>query len=197
MKPAKVFGVGLQRTGTTTLGKALSLLGYKHLGYNLNCCNLYRERRTQELLALAEDHDSFEDWPWPLIYEEAYEAYPDAIFILTTRKNGESWLASMVSHASYVAEKRRTDPNCVKTIGVSSFRREVYGYDHPLDNPDHHLSYYRNHNNAVRQFFSDKQGSLVQLCWENGDGWKALCGPLGETVPTGIELPHANKRKIE
>ena len=92
---AKVFGIGLNRTGTTTLGKCLKTLGYKHTSCNaltlLTCkCGDFNRLNT-----LVNSRDSFEDWPYPLFYKYLDEKFPGSKFILTTRKSPEIWLQSL------------------------------------------------------------------------------------------------------
>lgn len=195
MKSVKVFGIGLQRTGTTTLGKALSILGYKTRGFSLDCCNLYRDNKMQDLMKLTRQFDSFNDWPWPLIYKDLFKEYPTAIFILTVRKDEATWLGSMKSHAKYTTKKRQSCPEKVKRIGAKSFRGEIYGYEDPHEYSEHYLDFYRRHNEAVREFFSDNPESLIEVCWENRSDWEQLCHPLGEPVTDTIEFPHVNKRR--
>ena len=80
-------------------------------------------------------------------------------------------------------------------IGNRSFRAEIYGYEHPRENPEHHMAFYHRHIEEVRKFFADKPGALTELCWEQGDQWGQLCEPLEEPIPGDTDFPHVNKRK--
>ena len=101
MKKFKVIGVRFHKTGTKTLGQSLRLLGYNHISFDKNFLLLYYQNETGALLKLMEFYDSFEDWPWPYLYKEAYEKFPESKFILTTRKNEEVWFKSLIWKTFY------------------------------------------------------------------------------------------------
>lgn len=180
MKKNKVIGVGFHKTGTTTLGHSLQLLGYKHISYSREAFLLYHASETSAVLALMTYFDSFEDWPWPLLYQEIYERFPDSKFILTTRINEEIWFASLAGHVN----RGPSEP--------FPYRRYIYGYENPEDNKQAHIETYLQHNQAVREFFADKQGSFLEVCWEKGDGWQELCSFLDQEIPN-LPFPHSNR----
>ena len=194
MKAIKVIGVGLQKTGTTSLCLALRQLGYKHIGYNLNCCDLYRNGNIDALLDVLDQYDPCDDWPWPLFYQSIYEKFPNSKFILTKRISADVWFESFVTHAKKTSDYR-SSRRLEKQIGHKSFRAEIYGYDNPSENRQHHIEFYHRHNKAVSDFFADKPGSLIELCWEKEQGWNNLSGFINEQVPESSIFPHARKRK--
>lgn len=171
-KPTKkVFGVDLNKTGTTTLGESLKILGYNHLSHSKDFTTLYNQTRKSELIDIAKDFDSFEDWPWPLLYEELAVSFPDSKFILTVRKSPDIWLKSLTTH-SY---KLPPDEN---------YHEMVYGYKYPLGHKKYHLDFYNNHNMAVANYFRDQPERLLVLCWEKGSGWNEICNFLEVEVPS-------------
>ena len=107
---SKVFVIGLNKTGTTSLGKALKILGYRHI-----CCHrieliedIIIQKNFDRIYEIADQYDAFEDWPWPLAYRELSQKYPDAKFILTMRKSPEVWFKSLFHHAKlYPSTKHR------------------------------------------------------------------------------------------
>jgi hypothetical protein len=176
--PQKVFGIGLHRTGTSTLGRCLQVLGYNHCSVRRDLLVAYRGGDMARLLAEAEKFDSFEDWPWPLAYRELFEAFGSrARFILTVRKSPEVWLESLKKHSL------RTHPE-------RHCRTLAYGFDYPHGYEAEHVAFYNKHNADVQAFFADKRKALLTVCWENGDGWKELCGFLGFRIPRE-PFPHA------
>ena len=72
----KVVDVGLNKTGTKTLRICLKHWGLKHISCSYEAFTLWRKGDYKALLQWVKDHDSFEDWPWPLIYREIDEAFP-------------------------------------------------------------------------------------------------------------------------
>lgn len=179
MEKQKVIGIGFHKTGTTTLGECLQELGYNHISCSKEAFVLYEASEYSTLLRLMDFFDSFEDWPWPFVYEEAFEKYPDAKFVLTTRRNEDAWFNSLSKHVMRPVAQR------------FNYREHIYGHQDPFKNKSTYINKYLQHNQSVRDFFSDKPGSLIEVCWENGDGWKELCAFLGHNIPS-IPFPHRN-----
>lgn len=175
----KIVGIGMNKTGTTTLSVCLTYLGYRHLSCHRPSFERLCDGDTEAVLRTMERYDSFEDWPWPLMYREIDRRFPDARFILTTRKDPDTWFQSLCRYAA------RTGP--------TDYRRHVYGHALPDGHRDDHVRVYVEHNEAVRRHFRDRPHKLLELCWELGDGWPELCGFLGVAAPAR-RLPHANRR---
>lgn len=178
----KVFGVGLNKTGTTTLGRALEVLGYKnHIGYDLDALIQFKDQDWVQLFKTIDQFEVFEDWPWPLMYKEIFAVYPNAKFILTVRKSSSVWYESLCKHAM--------------KSGPTRARELVYGYSMPQDFPEEHMRFYENHNQSVRRFFADNAPEQCkEVCWEDGDGWKEICQFLGCPLPRA-RFPHINSSK--
>lgn len=177
----KVFGIGLNKTGTTTLGQCLRMLGYDHVGTRRELLVDLREGRMDRIFAVADAHDAFEDWPWPLAYREFHARYgDDARFILTVRRSPDAWLKSLKKHS-------------LITSPTGHCRGLAYGPDYPFGHEAEYLAFYERHNREVVDHFRDAGAShqLITLCWENGDGWPELCDFLGDPVPDAA-FPHAN-----
>ena len=54
----KVFGVGLQKTGTTTLGECFKMLGYKHLSYSRKAAWYIRTQQYEKFQKLTNEYAS-------------------------------------------------------------------------------------------------------------------------------------------
>lgn len=175
----KVFGVGYHKTGTTTLRACLEELGFSHVGYRRDLLRKVERGETDEVVAVMDRYDSCQDWPWALLFRELDRRYPDARFVLTTRRDSATWLDSLRKHA---ARK-----------GPSEARRIVYGHAMPDGAEALHVERYEAHNRAVREWFADRPDRLLEVCWETGSGWAELCGFLGRPVPDA-PLPHRNAR---
>ncbi len=181
----KVLGVGMGKTGTTTLCVCLRKLGYRHLTWRRGTYErLLLERDTAEMHRLMDEYDSFDDSPWCSLYREMDERYPDAKYVLTRRRSPEAWFGSLVSHHARSTEGHLANP---------AVPLHKYGTTRPLEDPARTMAVYENHNRAVREYFADRPGKLLEVCWEEGDGWKELCGFLGTDIPD-LPFPHANKR---
>ena len=173
----KIFGIGMMKTGTSTLSACLTELGYHHAPYTPKLLRQIKQNDYAQVPLHIAQYDSFDDHPWPSVYPWLDENYPDSKFILTTRKDSETWYRSISQHA-----KRR---------GPTIERKLVYGYAMPQWDKASHIAQYEAHNEAVQAYFADWPDKLLVLCWENGDGWGELCRFLGHEVAKR-PLPHAN-----
>jgi len=177
----KIFGIGLNKTGTTSLGKVLDILGYNnHTSYNLKLIEDWKSNNFDEIIKVACNNNNFEDWPWPLLYRELYFKFPNSKFILTTRLNSEIWFKSLEKHA--------------QITGPTPARKLIYGYYLPINNKAEHISFYNDHNREVHDFFSGKEKNrFLPVCWENGDSWEKICNFLNRPIPKNVPFPHLNK----
>lgn len=175
----KVVGIGLNKTGTKTLGDCLKAWGLRHLSFSAEAFDQWVRGDVEAVLALAAGHDSFEDWPWPLLYRELDQRFPGSRFILTRRRSAQVWFDSICGHAE------RTGP--------TRFRERVYGHAMPQGHAERYIAVYDAHLQAVRRHFADRPGDLLEVCWEEGDGWERLGAFLGRTPPPGMPFPHKNK----
>ena len=176
----KVFGIGLNRTGTSTLGACLKHFGLNHISMDRNSFEKYKKRDFGSLFETIEKFDSFEDWPWALIYKEVDEKFPYCKFILTARKTPETWFKSLCRHADFT--------------GPTEYRKHIYGFAMPHKHKQHHLDFYNKHISDVTDYFKNRPEKLLIICWENGDGWEKLSSFLGFEHPD-FPLPHLNKRR--
>lgn len=176
----KVFGIGCPKTGTKTLGEALSLMGFKGVSWDLHLFRDVLAGRIQGAMECARYFDAFDDLPWCLLYRELDAAFPGSKFILTVRKDSETWLKSFQDHAVLAHGALLSDDGSRAEYGVLRdplFPEGVRGYEA--------------HNAAVQAYFRDRPGTLLTLCWEEGHGWKELAGFLGLPIPDA-PFPHAN-----
>lgn len=177
---ARVFGIGLNKTGTSTLGACGAILGYRCSSCDRALLeDVVRRRDLARLRQVAAGHDLFEDWPWPLVYREMDALFPGSRFILTVRRSAEAWLDSLLRHSL------RTHPwrHC---------RKLAYGYHFPHRHRQAFLDFYRRHNQAARDYFHGRPGDFLEVCWEDGDGWDKLCGFLQQPLPAA-PFPHVNR----
>lgn len=175
----RVIGIGLNKTGTTSLGKALENLGYKdHISFDWPATKQWSEGNIQPVLEKAKDYNNFEDWPWPMLYKELYDEFEDSKFILTKRATPEEWYDSLCRHAV--------------STGPTEFRKTIYGYYMPHDFKEEHLKFYNDHNDRVIKFF-DKHApeKLLVISFSDGNNWEKICDFLGKDIPK-VEFPFLN-----
>ncbi len=178
-RPGKILGVGLNKTGTKTLRSYFREWGLRHRTYDLDAFHRWRRGEIEALLDEMEDFDSFEDWPWPLMYREIDERFPDARFVLTVRRDADTWYRSLCKMAVRIGPMRDFEPH-------------IYGYAMPHGHRDEHVAIYHAHNEAVEAHFRDRPGKLLRICWEEGDDGRRLADFLGLPHPETATL-HTNR----
>jgi hypothetical protein len=102
----KVICVGLNKTGTTSLSKNMSILGYNTLSYPyydyLRRTTIKDKTYNVEILIENTDINFFDDIPfsYPLISKKIIEKYPNCRYVLSKRENSEKWVKSFINHYS-------------------------------------------------------------------------------------------------
>lgn len=174
----KVFCIGFHKTGTTSLGLGLEMLGYSVTGPN----GVHDQNISQNVYdmayALVEQYDAFQDNPWPVLYRGLDTRYPGSKFILTVRPSA-TWIASQVAHFG-----TRETP----------MRTWIYGKGSPMGNEKLYVERFERHNREVLSHFKGRTDDFLLMDLAAGDGWQKLCPFLGKAVPTA-PFPHANTSK--
>jgi hypothetical protein len=177
----KIIGVGLQRTGTSSLREAFKRLGYNTMpvwGWLDRFENtIPYECAVGDSRRLLMKYDAIANVPVTLCYREIDASYPGCKFILTTRRDEERWLNSLIAFFG-----GRNWPEI----------RMVFGVDADLKYRETILSRYRQHNAAVREYFSGRPESLLEMDVTRGDGWLELCRFLGREQPGASPFPRSN-----
>jgi len=183
----KVFGVGMFRTGTTSLGLALQRLGYRatHKFWNqlprlapyFDLDTRKFEPLAQEIRARAERFNAFSDAPWLYLYRELDEWYPGSRFILTLRSSSEAVVKSEFAHweRAYVMKRWLAQE----------------GYP---PSPQRFIRRYEQHNENVRAYFKDRPDDFLEICFETEpEPWRRLCDFLHVDAVPDEPFPHANR----
>jgi len=182
----KIFGIGLNKTGTTSLGHYFYKLGYKHY-CRPSIINITNARKNiNQIYTIADNNEMFEDWPWPLIYKELYFKYPESKFILTMRQDDDEWFYSLVGQS----KKHPRTPQ----------RLEVYGHYNPDEsNKIDHINFYNNHNKNVINFFKENNLNRLLILKTNDPNKESkIYNFIGKFFDKDnyIKYPHKNKKKI-
>lgn len=163
-----VFGLGLARTGTTSMHEAMLALGYDSAPSSATLIDGIDR-------AFLDRHDAFFDNPVPFLRRELHEARPNASFIVTHRPV-EPWLSSM--EWLFGEGLDRLDP-ATRALG-DRVHRFVYGTD--VFDPDRLRRIHAEHYDGLRSW-SDGRDDVLWLELEDGLGWQPLCDFLSVAVP--------------
>jgi hypothetical protein len=175
----KVFVIGFQKTGTTSLEHALQFLDYKVYGGDKNLFKFENKDDLKQYISKTlESWDVVQDMPWPLFYKELYELYPDAKFILTLRDT-DKWIQSVVK---YFASIRIPMHKKIYHVPCAEGYEEVY------------KKVYNKSNKDILEFFDGKANFIVMEQGRNFD-YKTLCQFLNITDVPQMAFPHARNNK--
>ena len=168
----RVFGVGLIKTGTSSLRTALETLGFTALHGGPLEVMATVQRAIDEgepmLKYLDPEYDAFADVFGVTHYFYLADAqYPGSKFILTVR-NLEDWLDSRRRHVLKNQEMKE----------AGTYRGDLLDVD-----VDGWVTEYRRHEAVVRGYFARRPDDLLVFNVTGGDGWGPLCRFLGRDLP--------------
>jgi hypothetical protein len=172
-----IFGVGLSKTGTTSLFAALDRLGYRTGTYrHLRHLGLEEWWQGNFERDYLREYDAMTDLPIATFFPQLDARYPGSKFVLTVREL-ESWLES--------ARKHFTPPD------ATSFGRDVRLATYGIAGYDElRFRYvYETHLENVRAHFRSRPEALLILDIVGGEGWEKLCPFLGQEPPD-VPFPH-------
>ncbi|MEP6646765.1 MAG: sulfotransferase family protein [Saprospiraceae bacterium] len=156
---SKIFCIGFQKTGTTSLGKAFTMLGYRVCGVTQELLPALRVSDFEKIKEYLQSYDVCKDNPWPVLFRQLDEYFPDSKFILTHR-NEDTWIKSVVNHF----DSKPSDMN-----------QYIYGVSFPKGHEERFLNRYREHTESVLNFFKDRQDDLLVINLEDGATWEKIC----------------------
>jgi hypothetical protein len=133
----KVFCIGLGKTGTKTIADVLERSGRKHSTGPVNeGLFWYRSDQIQKIKRVTEAFDSFDDYPYPLIYR-----------YLTTRSSPDEWADSVIDHHM--------------RFGPSDAQLMTFGF-YPLSRDRKWLcEFYERHYQEVTSYFKTKDNFFI------------------------------------
>jgi len=175
----KIFGIGLSRTGTTSLTRALEMLGYKASHWEDHDTINQHIIQNQFELPLLKHYDALVDNPIPSIYQELDQAYPGSKFILTTR-DYESWIKSVKQHHLVNVGPDNPSFNTALCFGTWYFDEKKFKRK------------YEEHEEEVKNYFKGRKEDLLIIDICTGEGWEKLC-PFLEKAKPKRPFPHKNQ----
>ena len=183
MKFNKVFGIGLNKTGTNSLNLALNILGVKSMHYPHDLQTYKELISCNYKLSILKEYDAITDLPSALYFNHYDEVYPNSKFILTTRERS-SWIKSVRNQWSsniFIEPFFESDYKKVAMFFISSMYGSYYF-------SEQRFAYcYDKHIESVLDYFKDKKDSLLLL-----DVCNKLC-PFLELENPLISFPWENK----
>jgi Sulfotransferase domain/N-terminal domain of galactosyltransferase len=177
--PTRVFGIGMQKTATTSLHEAFRILGFDSLHWGEGTvATIWQEVNSAGRSVALERFYAACDNPIPLFYRKLDKAYPGSKFILTIRDEAK-WLKSV---------ERMWNPEFNPTrwmwdVWPISNRIHKALYGRADFNVETMLTTYRRHSAEAREYFKGRPNDLLVMDMDRGAGWLELCGFLNCSVP--------------
>ncbi len=200
----KIFCVGRNKTGTTSLEAALKMLGYR-VGRQRDAELLFEvwgRRDFRSLIAYCHTAEAFQDVPFSHDYtfQAMDPAFPGSKFILTVRDSPEQWYESLIRfHSKRLNKGRIPTPDDLRSDpyvynGWLWRQKElVFGpEEHTLFQEELSKSHYVRHEALIVDYFRHRQSDLLVLNLADQDSMRRLCAFLGHSW-NGQQMPLLNK----
>lgn len=212
--PMEVLSLGYSRTGTLSMQKALSILGYANPYHfssmydNVQDCDMwlealdakYKGKGTfgkEQFDQLLGHVSAVTDMPCIVFAKELMEHYPDAKVVLVERNIDtwtESWNAflqeAMNPMVYWIA---RLDPvflGRISAVGWGYMEVMLGGAQTVRAAEARSREEYAKHYAYVRAI--TPKDRLLE--YKLGSGWEPLCEFLGKPVPQGVDFPRINEK---
>jgi len=169
----KIFGIGLSRTGTSSLASAMKVLGFSSTHF---------PRSYSEI----EKHEFCNDTSVACCFEFLDKTFPNSKFIYTVR-DLNSWIES----CKYFFPARKV----LEGRGDGIFWPMIGTYRAIWFDESLFKEAYRVHDERVRSYFAERERDLLVFNVSDGDGWGKLCRFLGKEEPT-FKFPDRNARRL-
>jgi hypothetical protein len=200
----KVFCIGQNKTGTTSLEVLLKSLGYR-MGSQKSGEMLLQDwlrRDFRRILQLAKTADAFQDIPFSLRFTfiALDQHFPGAKFILTEREPAEAWFESLVRFHTRLIGKGRVPT--VVDLKACPYRypgflwdaqQAKYGVidDESLYQRELYVEVHNRHNEEVRDYFRGRPEDLLVVNVEDPNAVREIHEFLGHPYRDEL-MPHEN-----
>jgi hypothetical protein len=200
----KVFGIGMGKTGTTSLERAFLELGYRVGPQNIfeRHFDAWAAGDYSAMVADIERFEAFQDVPFcfPRTYRMLDNYFPQAKYILTVRDSSDQWYRSLCRFHSKVfgrdgALPTEADLKAATYVSPGWAYRASQVYGTPPGQPyDRNtlVQVYETHIGEVQSYFAKRRESLLVLNVAEPDAFARLTTFL-ELPEVTREFPHLNQ----
>ena len=198
----KVFCIGRNKTGTTSLAAALRAMGYR-LGNQARAELLmedWAQRDFRRIVRLCRQAEAFQDVPFslPYTYQAVDAAFPGSRFVLTIRDDPRTWYESVIRFHT----KRLGGPPTAEALKRDPYRAPgwiwrnqhlIYGTDEAsVFDRDVFVRHYERHNADVVEYFRHRPDDLLVVNLSDEGAGERLSAFLGRPA---VEIPHLNRSR--
>jgi hypothetical protein len=192
----RVVGAGLGRTGTMSLKLALErLLGepcyhmfevFSHLEHTATWHAAFTGEQV-DWNSILDGYAAIVDWPGAGLWRQLVATYPDAIVLLSTRRDATTWLKSARATILDNGPDNKLEDDPAMPGFAPMVRAMLASWEPQWRDDTAAMAAYERHNAEVRA--EVPKSRLLE--WQPGDGWEPLSVALGVPVPDE-PFPHVN-----
>lgn len=203
----KVFCVGANKTGTTSIGKLFELLGLAVAPQEPaeELLEDWARRDFTRLLKFCEGYEAFQDIPFslPFTYQRLDQAFPESKFILTVRNSADEWYESLLRfETTFMELDHLPTPRDLKEnpyLSTGWFWRShqlIWGIDEQtLYAPEIYKGQYERHNASIVDYFRNRPSDLLVLNVADRDAVDKVCDFLSIDPVKKIWMPNLNRSR--
>ena len=203
----KIFGIGFNKTGTTSLAAALEQLAYRVAPQAPAVClfeEVFLRQEYRQLFAFCEEYDAFQDIPFslPKVFRALDRHFPGSRFILTVRASADAWFDSLWRFQTKEYGERYGLPPTLEVMRSRPLGTDFIVYkahclvfeavEYGLWNREHYQSIYERHNQDVRDYFCKRKSDFLEIEIGAPDAYTKLCTFLGHPSLQS-RMPHLNR----
>lgn len=202
----KVFCIGANKTGTTSVKVVFETLGLR-VGNQALAELLIHDWAKQDyrkIVRYCRWAEAFQDVPfsYPGTFRVMDAAFPGSRFILTVRNNADEWYESLVRfHCKIIGKGRVPTADDLRQFRYRypgylwDTARLRYGADETtLYNRELYIRCYEEYNCKIQEYFKDRPADLLVLNVAEPNAMEQLVTFLGYPY-TGQKMPHLNSSK--
>lgn len=212
----KIFCIGYNKTGTTTLETVLKLYGYSVPNQQDQTARLTKsmlEADYTDFSSFCERYDAFQDLPFSQAstYVAADALFPNSKFILTERDSNQ-WFKSMLNfHAKIFKISDFTKlteediiqrfvylypgfehANISRMLSKFSFNQRTIQWDKLFDQK-YYIEMYERRNEEIKRYFMNTPSKLLIIDITKEKDTSKICNFLNIPIQYKIKMPHQNR----
>lgn len=203
----KIFCIGHNKTGTTSLTKAFLDFGFS-VGNQDKAERLiyyYRDRKFGEIVKHCNTATVFQDVPFSLPYTFVHldQMFPNSKFILTVRNSAEDWYNSKIRFQSKRYGVNGEVPT-YEDLMAATYKWKGFPYetkkiiyntdDQDLYNKEKLIKFYNDYNASVIEYFRYRMNDLLVLNLNEDGSYIKFCDFIG-MKPKYENFPWLNATK--
>jgi hypothetical protein len=218
----KIFNIGYNKTGTTTMEYVFKKLGYSCPDQQEQEARIVKQLylgNFKPLIDFVAQYDAFQDMPFSqgVVYSQVDALFPNSKFILTVR-NKDDWYESLVRFQTNGLLKNAEVDNIDKANEVTFKNKNLYLYNNYIyENKkrqvsfvlnykveydwsllyckEHLLELYESRNNEIIKYFQNRPDDLLIIDIEKEKDISKILSFLNLPQEFNFDLPHLNRTK--